>query len=1332
MKYTNIQISNQTDLYKRYPYFFGNFSHKFLFYIFLGFLIFLPLEPASGNNSNRKLTIMVYMCGSNLESLNGAASNDIQEMKNAGISDDISLLVMVGGSKYWSMGFDTAETVIYEISSKGSRIVKTFDKKNMGSQKTLTDLLVFGKENRTADNYALILWDHGGGPLEGVCWDELFPGDHLYLNEITVGIRQADLGKKLSWIGFDACLMSSLEVAAALEPYAEYMIASQETEPVFGWNYSFLNGIESDSNGAETGRRIIDAFFEGQEDNKDILTLSCIDLSKAAQAVLSMDSFFRSLSKTVNKDNFPQFSQLRMISTGFGKGYRSYDEDSFDLVDAIDFISHLDIQGKSELSNLIQDAIVYSYSNAKGANGLSLYHPFQNKDRYIKEWRKNYNQISLCPGYTSYIKAFASILTGKEIVDWSNLVTRNEGFDAENKNHFSLQLTPEQAANFSSAKLYILRWHESEYSDSIRCYPVYIDNAVLDSNGTLSGTFSGKLLYIEADNGFEGPIGFRQTTDGIYDYILVNYSDSSDTFSLGEKNDYVLYFLDAADQDPIEEIVRTRVYDKITETYTNRLSFSEEDFYKLRITNNVKRFPGFIRDAELPSFGEWESVSDLFYQLPLPSDWNFGFRELQTAEEVFYAMFEITDSQQNLYCSQPILMDNSYLKEINIKSNTVETDQFHLELSGQVMTSPQQYGLSLQMKITNTTDEDIRISGESFILNGNRIANNRSIYLKMAPGEIATENVIIDSVDLIFLNKIESLSFSLKVTDSSFNAKNYPIQFAIENCDISHFPNNTQILAESSGRDITIRLLSLSQDKTHSDFNLILYAENNSDQIFDAKMNPLVNGIQEQPGYAASHPIMPGKSGIIKFSVKNQISGSAEFLSKFAILSSHIQQEHGFKEISDIDILYTNGSIDECSRKIHLKLNTPFPIEWEQERHASELLWDTSDQEHRIPEREILADNDEYTIKIEKIFIRGEKMISLLEFTNKTSYPLDIIAENALLKGSDKPCEVSFRGIEMNKEIILMPNSISMADIHFDLGTLAQDSQEIQGFSIVFREKNQRSADQSGILFKTPVAPGTMEAVWKKPKDFTVDAAYSHNPKSSEIIDNAHGFEPELSMPSDTAALPVWLKAPLTEYQKKQLSTGKVSLVKKDYGNLLGHEILQIIATQKTVIRDDGSVGALFSGLIPYIENAPDVYLYAVYEPISDNKQNIRIDNVIGISEEHIISKLTYRSMMISADFSDNTSQLVGYRKEGSDFAYQNLMRNALINDYVVYRDLDKLKPFTLTGSTKIPIYGEPIKLGLRPISEDEDLYVLFSLVRKGGTGYSLPLMSYSEFLKNN
>lgn len=41
--------------------------------------------------------------------------------------------------------------------------------------------------------------------------------------------------------------MSSLEVASVLAPYTNYMIASQETEPGWGWNYAFLSVLSDET-----------------------------------------------------------------------------------------------------------------------------------------------------------------------------------------------------------------------------------------------------------------------------------------------------------------------------------------------------------------------------------------------------------------------------------------------------------------------------------------------------------------------------------------------------------------------------------------------------------------------------------------------------------------------------------------------------------------------------------------------------------------------------------------------------------------------------------------------------------------------------------------------------------------------------------------------------------------------------------------------------------------------------------------------------------------------------------------------------------------------------
>ena len=60
----------------------------------------VPGCAAAEETKTRKLTVMVYMCGSNLESEYGNASHDLRQMMNSGFpEDEMSVLVMIGGSR---------------------------------------------------------------------------------------------------------------------------------------------------------------------------------------------------------------------------------------------------------------------------------------------------------------------------------------------------------------------------------------------------------------------------------------------------------------------------------------------------------------------------------------------------------------------------------------------------------------------------------------------------------------------------------------------------------------------------------------------------------------------------------------------------------------------------------------------------------------------------------------------------------------------------------------------------------------------------------------------------------------------------------------------------------------------------------------------------------------------------------------------------------------------------------------------------------------------------------------------------------------------------------
>ena len=199
----------------------------------------------------------------------------------------------------------------------------------------------------------------------------------------------------LSFIGFDACLMGSLEVACAVSPYAEYMIASQETEPASGWPYGFLPGLVDDETGADTGRRLCDMYMASDVLPGEMLTLSCLDLGKAEAAAAALGEYFSSYTEGWNESLFTRTSALRAASVGYGEGLKGMGDGGYDLVDLGDFTAYLETAGLGgdELYAALDELVVYSRSSGDVGQGLSLYHPMFNKAQYQAAWREEYRQL---------------------------------------------------------------------------------------------------------------------------------------------------------------------------------------------------------------------------------------------------------------------------------------------------------------------------------------------------------------------------------------------------------------------------------------------------------------------------------------------------------------------------------------------------------------------------------------------------------------------------------------------------------------------------------------------------------------------------------------------------------------------------------------------------------------------------------------------------------------------------------------------------------------------------------------------------------------------------
>lgn len=363
-----------------------------------------------GGNQDR-ITIMVYMCGTDLESRSGMATADLQEMAAADLGDHINLIVYTGGCTRWQNSAISRDVnQIYQVKDgKLVRLVDNVGSKPMTSPETLTEFILWSAKNFPANRNELIFWDHGGGSVTGYGYDEKHQGSgSMSLSGINRALKAG--GVKFDFIGFDACLMATMENALMLNSYADYMIASEETEPGIGWYYTnWLTelGKQPSLPTLTVGQRITDDFVNacakrcpGQQ-----TTLSVVDLAEISHtAPEKLTAFSKSISSKISGKKYTEVSLARNQTREFAKTSR------IDQVDLVDLSERMKTDEGKALSDVLKQAVKYNRtsSNMTNAYGISIYFPYQRMS-YVDTAVQTYNSIGMDESYSKTIQEFASL-----------------------------------------------------------------------------------------------------------------------------------------------------------------------------------------------------------------------------------------------------------------------------------------------------------------------------------------------------------------------------------------------------------------------------------------------------------------------------------------------------------------------------------------------------------------------------------------------------------------------------------------------------------------------------------------------------------------------------------------------------------------------------------------------------------------------------------------------------------------------------------------------------------------------------------------------------------
>ena len=363
-----------------------------------------------GNNRDT-VTILIYMCGTDLESQQGMATSDLKEMANATVGRNVNLIVYTGGCRRWRNNvISSSVNQIYRISDgQFECLEQNAGNGSMVNPETLVSFIEYGKKHYPADRMCLIFWDHGGGSVSGFGYDEkIGHNQSMTLAGINAALKKADM--KFDFIGFDACLMATVENGLMLSQYADYMIASEETEPGVGWYYTnWLTRLGKNTSmpTIEIGRIIADDFVDvcNRQCRGQATTLSVVDLAELQATVPEeLKQFSIGTNGLIQNKEFKTVSKARSRTREFAQQSR------IDQIDLVDFARNMGTGEGKALAKALQGAVKYNRTGGSISNayGLSIYFPYKRTNK-VNQMVSTYEAIGMDEEYTRCIQEFASL-----------------------------------------------------------------------------------------------------------------------------------------------------------------------------------------------------------------------------------------------------------------------------------------------------------------------------------------------------------------------------------------------------------------------------------------------------------------------------------------------------------------------------------------------------------------------------------------------------------------------------------------------------------------------------------------------------------------------------------------------------------------------------------------------------------------------------------------------------------------------------------------------------------------------------------------------------------
>lgn len=367
--------------------------------------------PVDANSASA--TIMIYLVATNLESGSGYATSDIQEMLSLTNTGDVNIILETGGCLDWHNNYMTDGQVERFLIKNGDITrLENLGTIDMLEQDTLSDFITYCATNYPAQKYILDMWDHGGGVPIAFGLDENFPDSTLTEADLFYALKKA--GIHFETILFDACLMSTLEIATAVRSYADYMVAAESSTAGYGLCYSdWIGELVAKPNSIKYIQTAVDSYMGSLNDLKYSGSMAAIQLDRIPAVYEAYVNYIDSVYKKVSNGDYANFAKARN-DCGFYEGS--------DSVDLNTLANKYQTDKSSALIDALTNALYYTKSDFLFGHGLAAYFPNSTTSKY--EYLVMYTEGRDCLvklGYSDKILKFFDeyVSTKMDFMGWT-------------------------------------------------------------------------------------------------------------------------------------------------------------------------------------------------------------------------------------------------------------------------------------------------------------------------------------------------------------------------------------------------------------------------------------------------------------------------------------------------------------------------------------------------------------------------------------------------------------------------------------------------------------------------------------------------------------------------------------------------------------------------------------------------------------------------------------------------------------------------------------------------------------------------------------------------